>query len=104
KTVDVEAKKMTFLRSLGIRCGNIEATAENRHPEEAEPKLYEASEMILKAASNFCARWCNCCCCMCFLQFCNKLNDQCAIAFTQLCTVLACFECINICCEICSGD
>ncbi|KAH6773360.1 hypothetical protein C2S51_011764 [Perilla frutescens var. frutescens] len=104
KTVDVEAKKMTFLRSLGIGCGNIEATAENRHPEEAEPKLYEASEMILKAASNFCARWCNCCCCMCFLQFCNKLNDQCAIAFTQLCTVLACFECINICCEICSGD
>ncbi|KAH6831738.1 hypothetical protein C2S53_008481 [Perilla frutescens var. hirtella] len=104
KTVDVEAKKMTFLRSLGIRCGNIEATAENRHPEEAEPKLYEASEMILKAASNFCARWCNCCCCMCFLQLCNKLNDQCVTAFTQLCTVLAYFECINICCEICSGN
>lgn len=102
KRVDVEAKKMTFLRSLGMGWGNIEATAENRAPEEAEPKLYETSEMILKAASNFCARWC--CCCMCCLQCCNKLNDQCAIALTQLCTFLACFECINICCEICSGD
>lgn len=107
KTVEesVGAKKITFLRScLAIGFGNLEATAENRPPEQAEPKLYETSEMIFKAATNLCSKWCDCCCCMCFLQFCNRLNDQCAIAFTQLCTVLACFECINICCEICSGD
>ncbi|KAG6425805.1 hypothetical protein SASPL_110009 [Salvia splendens] len=101
---DAGAKKTTFMRSLGIGFGNLEATAENRPPEQAEPKLYETSEMMLKAATNLCAKWCDCCCCMCFLQCCNKVNDQCAIAFTQLCTILACFECINVCCEICSGD
>lgn len=104
KRADVGAKKVTFLRSLGTGFGNLEATAGNRPPEEGEPKMYETSEVIFKAASNFCARWCDCCCCMYLMQCCNKMNDQCAIAFTQLCAFLACFECINVCCEICSGD
>ncbi|KAL8458724.1 hypothetical protein ACS0TY_036292 [Phlomoides rotata] len=97
-------EKITFLRSLGIGFGNIEATAENRLPEEAEPKLYEKSEMIFKAATDWCGRTFDCCCCMCLIQCCGRMNDQCAIALTQLCTVLACFECIDVCCEICSGD
>ncbi|KAI3455638.1 hypothetical protein Pfo_012301 [Paulownia fortunei] len=104
KTADVRGQKITFLRSLGIGFGSIEATAENLPPEHAEPKLYETSEMIFKAASDFCGRMVDCCCCMCFIQFCNRLNDQCAIALTQLCTALACFECINICCDVCTGD
>ncbi|GFP91687.1 von willebrand factor a domain-containing protein ddb_g0292028 [Phtheirospermum japonicum] len=103
KTADVRGQNNSmFLRSLGIGFGNIESTAENRPPEHAEPKLYETPEKIFKAASHFCGRMVDCCCCMCFIQFCNRLNDQCAVAFTQLCTALACFGCIEMCCEVCS--
>ncbi|KAK6148761.1 hypothetical protein DH2020_016286 [Rehmannia glutinosa] len=100
KTADIRGQKTIFLRSLGIGFGSIEATAENRLPEHAEPKLYETSEMIFKAASDCCGRMVDCCCCMCFIQFCSRVNDQCAIALTQLCTALACFGCIEVCCEM----
>ncbi|KAK4395052.1 putative nucleoside diphosphate kinase [Sesamum angolense] len=95
KMPDFKGQKIIFLRRLGIGFGSVQATAENRPPEHAEPKLYETSEMIFKAASDFCGRMVDCCCCMCFIQFCNRLNDQCAVALTQLCTVLACFGCIE---------
>ncbi|KAL7140405.1 hypothetical protein ABFS83_09G118600 [Erythranthe nasuta] len=103
KTVK-EQKNMIYMRRLGIGYGNIVATVENRAPENAEPKLYESTEIIFKAASNLCGRLVDCCCCMCFIQFCNRLNDQCAIALTQLCTALACFGCIEMCCDVCSCD
>ncbi|CAA0829462.1 inter-alpha-trypsin inhibitor heavy chain-related [Striga hermonthica] len=96
-------QKIIYLRGLGLGFGSIEATVENRPPEHAEPKLYETSEKILKAATDCCSRMVDCCCCMCFIQFCGKLNDQCAIACTQLCSALACFGCIEMCCEVCSG-
>ncbi|KAL0415028.1 UNVERIFIED_CONTAM: putative nucleoside diphosphate kinase, partial [Sesamum latifolium] len=102
KTPDFKGQKIIFLRRLGIGFGSVQATAENRPPEHAEPKLYETSEMIFKAASDFCGRMVDCCCCMCFIQFCNRLNDQCAVALTQLCTALACFGCIEVCCDICT--
>ncbi|KAL0319455.1 UNVERIFIED_CONTAM: putative nucleoside diphosphate kinase [Sesamum angustifolium] len=95
KMPDFKGQKIIFLRRLGIGFGSVQATAENRPPEHAEPKLYETSEMIFKAASDFCGRMVDCCCCMCFIQFCNRLNDQCAVALTQLCTALACFGCIE---------
>ncbi|KAL2243178.1 UNVERIFIED_CONTAM: von Willebrand factor A domain-containing protein 5B1 [Sesamum indicum] len=104
KTPDLKGQKIVFLRGLGIGFGSVQATAENRPPEHAEPKLYETSEKIFKAASDFCGRVVDCCCCMCFIQFCNRLNDQCAVALTQLCTALACFGCMEVCCDICTGD
>ncbi|KZV58791.1 hypothetical protein F511_18628 [Dorcoceras hygrometricum] len=96
-------KKITLLRSLGIGFGDLEATAENQPPESAEPKLYETQEKIFKAASDCCGRVLDCCCCMCFIQSCNRLKDQCAVALTQLCTVLACFGCIDVCFDLCLG-
>ncbi|KAG8380177.1 hypothetical protein BUALT_Bualt07G0166400 [Buddleja alternifolia] len=104
KTVDIKEQKIIFLRSLGIGFGNLEATAENRPPEHAEPKLYETSEMIFNAASKCCGRMMDRCCCMCCIQFCNRLNDQCAVVLTQLCTALACFGLIEVCCDICVCD
>ncbi|KAL2462377.1 inter-alpha-trypsin inhibitor heavy chain-related [Forsythia ovata] len=98
---DFEGQKIIVLRSVGIGFGNLEATAKNFPPEKAEPKLYETSTMLSKAASNVGSRLADCCCCMCFIQFCNRLNDQCAIALTQLCTALACLECLNVCCDVC---
>ncbi|XP_073126948.1 uncharacterized protein [Henckelia pumila] len=97
-------QEITLLRSLGMGFGDVVATAENQPPESAEPKLYETQEMIFKVASNCCGRVLDCCCCMCFIQACNRLNDQCAIALTQLCTILACFGCIEVCFDLCLGD
>ncbi|GER53596.1 inter-alpha-trypsin inhibitor heavy chain, partial [Striga asiatica] len=96
---EATGQKIIYLRGLGLGFGSIEATVENRPPEHAEPKLYETSEKILKAATDCCSRMVDCCCCMCFIQFCGKLNDQCAVACTQLCSALACFGCIEMCCE-----
>ncbi|XP_051147950.1 uncharacterized protein LOC127263058 isoform X2 [Andrographis paniculata] len=104
RNLSFKEPKITYLRSLGIGFGNRAATAENVPPDEAEPKLYETSEKIFKAATDFCGRMADNVCCMCFIQCCNRLNDQCAIALTQLCTALACFECMSLCCEVCSGD
>lgn len=94
-------KKIVILHSLGWGFGNLKATIDNLPPETAEPKLHETSEMILKVASNLCSRIVDRCCCMCFIQFCGQLNDRCAIVLAQLCTALACCECINFCCELC---
>ncbi|XP_027124870.1 uncharacterized protein [Coffea arabica] len=94
-------KKIIVLRTVGAGFGSLKATAENVPPETAEPKLHETSEMITKAARNLCGRMLDCCCCMCFIQFCSRLNDQCAVVLTQLCTALACFGCMNFCCEVC---
>lgn len=101
KTGDSKGQKITVLRNIGTSFGNLEATAKNLPPEKAEPNLYETSTMLFKAASNVGSRVADRCCCMCFLQFCNRLNDQCAIALTQLCTALACFGCLKVCCEVC---
>ncbi|KAL3511600.1 hypothetical protein ACH5RR_024317 [Cinchona calisaya] len=98
---ELSGKKIIILRSVGVGFGSLKATADNLPPETAEPKLHETSEMILQAATNWCGKMIDCCCCMCFIQFCNQLNDQCAVVLTQLCTALACFGCMNFCCEVC---
>ncbi|CAI9760533.1 unnamed protein product [Fraxinus pennsylvanica] len=101
KTGDFKGQKIIVLRNICIGFGNLEATAKNLPPEKAEPKIFETSTMLYRAASKVGRRLADRCCCMCFLQFCNRLNDQCAIALTQLCTALACFECLNVCCDVC---
>nr|GME15766.1 inter-alpha-trypsin inhibitor heavy chain H3 [Ipomoea batatas] len=101
---DSTVRKILYLRQLGLGFGNLKATADNLPPEAAEPKLHETSDAIFAAAANCCSKMVDCCCCMCFIQFCSKLSDRCAVTLTQLCTALACFECINVCCEICECD
>lgn len=97
----LSVKKIIYLRALGVGFGNLKATADNLPVEAAEPKLHETSEMVFAAASNLCGKLCDSCCCMCFIQFCSRLNDRCAVTLAQLCTALACFECFSFCCEVC---
>lgn len=97
----LNVKKIIYLRALGVGFGNLKATADNLPVEAAEPKLHETSEMVFAAASSLCGKLCDCCCCMCFIQFCSRVNDRCAVTLAQLCTALACFECISFCCEVC---
>ncbi|XP_021756688.1 inter alpha-trypsin inhibitor, heavy chain 4-like [Chenopodium quinoa] len=102
---DPKPKKLKVLRNIGIGFGNKKATAENIPPGFKEPKMPEPAEVFARAASDCCTTMCGYCCCMCCVQACSKVNNQCAIVFTQLFTSLACFGCIACCSEICcSGN
>ncbi|KAI8553301.1 hypothetical protein RHMOL_Rhmol05G0004300 [Rhododendron molle] len=104
KATDFKGQKTIMLRSLGLGFGNLTATAENLSPGCEEEKLPEAAEIFVKAASNCCGKLCGRCCCMCCIQTCSRMNDQCAIALTQLCGAIACLGCFS-CCELCcSGN
>lgn len=101
KILNSKVPKTIMLQNLGIGFGDLTATAENLPPASEIPKLPEVAEIFVKAASNCCSSVVNKCCCMCCIQCCNKLNDQCVIVLTQLCTALACvgcFECCSFCC------
>ncbi|GAB4838061.1 hypothetical protein Ancab_027591 [Ancistrocladus abbreviatus] len=101
KTHDFEVPRPKALRNLGLGFGNLKATAENIIPGAEEEKLPEAAEIIIKAASNCCGRLWGFCCCMCCIEACSKMNNQCAILLTQACTAFACFGCLECCVEIC---
>uniref|UniRef100_A0A5B7AJY8 Putative inter alpha-trypsin inhibitor, heavy chain 4 n=1 Tax=Davidia involucrata TaxID=16924 RepID=A0A5B7AJY8_DAVIN len=103
-TESAGVQEMLMLRSLGVGFGNLTATAENIPPGFEEPKLPDAAEIFVKAASNWCGKICSHCCCMCCINTCSRINDQCAIALTQLCGALACFGCISCCEACCSGN
>ncbi|KAL5768485.1 hypothetical protein ACOSP7_015033 [Xanthoceras sorbifolium] len=104
KIVDSEVPKTIFLQSLSLHIGfgDLTATAENIPPGYEGPKLPEAAEIFVKAASTCCSSLFNKCCCICGIQCCSKLNDQFVVVLTQLCTGLACFGCFecfsNLCC------
>lgn len=97
-------QRRILLQKLAAGFGNLTATADNIPPGVEEPKLPEAAEIIMKAASNFCGKLCDQCCCMCCIHCCSKMNDQCAIVLAQLCTALACFGCVECCSEVCCAD
>ena len=101
--IDSKGQKTIMLRSLGTGFGNLTATVENTPPGSEGEKLPEAAEIFVKAASNCCGRLCNHCCCLCCIQTCSRMNDQCAIALTQLCGALACLGCFYCCEACCSG-
>ncbi|KAJ9128484.1 hypothetical protein P3X46_034961 [Hevea brasiliensis] len=101
RQVDSESQKIIFLGRLGVGLGNLTATAANIPPGTEEIKSPEATEMLVKAASNCCSRLLDRCCCMCFIQTCSYMNEQCSIILSQLCVALACFECLNFCYELC---
>ncbi|CAM8914279.1 unnamed protein product [Rhodiola kirilowii] len=91
---------VVLLRHLGLGFGNLSATADNSLPGREEPKLPEAAEKFVMAASNCCSKVCGACCCMCCIQACSRINNQCAIVLTQIITSFACLGCIS-CCELC---
>ncbi|KAL9252644.1 Inter-alpha-trypsin inhibitor heavy chain H2-like protein [Drosera capensis] len=100
------AKTQTkLLLNLGIGFGDLKATAENLPPGTEEAKPPEAAEIIRKAASNCCGKLFGYCCCMCCIELCSKINNQCAIVLTQACTAFACFGFLECCVELCcSGN
>uniref|UniRef100_A0A2P2JZ35 Inter-alpha-trypsin inhibitor heavy chain n=3 Tax=Rhizophora mucronata TaxID=61149 RepID=A0A2P2JZ35_RHIMU len=97
-------QRRTLLCSLCVGFGNLTATAENTPAGVEELKLPEAAEIIIKAASHCCGSMWEKCCCLCCIQCCSKMNDQCALVFTQLFTSLACFGCLECCSALCCGD
>ncbi|KAJ6932813.1 hypothetical protein NC651_008283 [Populus alba x Populus x berolinensis] len=97
----MDLPKTIMLGNLCVGFGNLTATAENIPPGTEETKSSEAAEMLVKAASNCCGRVVDRCCCMCFIQSCSYMNNQCAIILSQICAALACVECINCCIELC---
>ena len=82
---DLNSQKVVFLGSLGVSFGNLTATAKNVPPGTEEPKSPEGAQILVKAASNCCS-----------------MNNECSIVFSQLCTALACFECVNCSYELCA--
>lgn len=101
--VGLNGRKIIFLQNMGVGFGDLTATAENLPPESGEQKLHEYEDFMMKAASNCCVELRDRFCCLCCIQACSQLNDRCAVAFTQLCTALACFECLKCCCELCDS-
>ncbi|XP_065868993.1 uncharacterized protein [Euphorbia lathyris] len=100
KQLESESPKMIMLGSLGVGFGNLSATAANVPPGTGEFKSPEATELLVKAASSCCSKMIDRLCCMCFIQTCSHMNNQCSIVLTQLCAALACFECVNCCYEL----
>ncbi|KAF3452012.1 hypothetical protein FNV43_RR08108 [Rhamnella rubrinervis] len=95
KEVESKSEKILYLGSLGIGFGNLTATTENvLLVTEVKPSA-APTDFFVKAASNWCSRMVNRCCCMCCIQACSTMNNQCAIVLTQLCTALACCQCLN---------
>ncbi|GJR97819.1 inter-alpha-trypsin inhibitor heavy chain-related protein [Tanacetum coccineum] len=103
KTETTEKTEMIkVLQQLGVGFGNLIATMENIPP-GFQPKLPDQAEMLVRAAGNCCVNLCGKCCCVCCINILSKMNDQCAIAVTQLCTGLAFLGCF-VCCEVCCGS
>ncbi|KAF0922327.1 hypothetical protein E2562_031819 [Oryza meyeriana var. granulata] len=90
----------TSLNGLTLGFGDIAATRENLSPGFGDTKAPERFEMFEKAVG-CCSRLADCCCCMCVINTCSKINDRCAIVMVQFCgalSCLACFECCSLCC------
>lgn len=101
--VGLNGRKIILLQNMGVGFGDLTATAENLPPESGEQKLHKYKGFMMKAAPNCCVGLLDSFCCLCCIQACSQLNDRCAVAFTQLCTALACFECLKCCCELCDS-
>ncbi|KAJ1296761.1 hypothetical protein BS78_01G327000 [Paspalum vaginatum] len=90
------------LRGLTLGFGDVAATRENLTSGFGDIKTPEKF-VIFEKAAGCCSRMADCCCCMCFIKMCSKMNDQCAIVMVQACTALACLGCFECCSELCCG-
>ncbi|KAD4585036.1 hypothetical protein E3N88_22637 [Mikania micrantha] len=96
-------QKITHMMNITVGFGNLIATVENLPPGIEELKLSEPKGKMMQAASSCWTLCVDRLCCKCFIQTCDKINDQCAIVLTQLCTALACFQCLSCCSETCDS-
>ncbi|KAK7328766.1 hypothetical protein VNO77_22885 [Canavalia gladiata] len=101
---NVQGQREFLLPHLGIGFGNLTATAENTVPGSEDPRGPDRAEIFVKAATNCCGSLCNHCCCMCCIHACTRINNQCAIALSQLCVGLGCLSCLSCCSELCCAD
>ncbi|XP_022953610.1 uncharacterized protein LOC111456095 isoform X1 [Cucurbita moschata] len=101
--VEWKGQEIVLLGNQGVGFGNLTATAENAQPGK-EIKATQATDLLVKAATNCCGRLIDRFCCMCFIKSCMYMNDRCVVAFTQLSAALACCEIFNCCFELCECD
>ncbi|KAK1408536.1 hypothetical protein QVD17_40396 [Tagetes erecta] len=83
---------VSVLHHLGLGFGNMDATYENIPPGFRPPTVNQ-TEKLAKKAGNCCADVFGKCCCMCCIQGCSKINNQCSVVLTQLCGALTCSGC-----------
>ncbi|KAI3773288.1 hypothetical protein L1987_47813 [Smallanthus sonchifolius] len=103
KYIKSKNQKITYMMNLNVGFGNLIATVENLPPGIPELRLSEPKGKMMKAASSCWTIFLDRFCCRCIIQTCGQVNDQCAIVLTQLCTALACFQCLSCCCEMCDS-
>ncbi|XP_068660894.1 uncharacterized protein [Aristolochia californica] len=98
----VKDHRVALLSGLTLGFGNVAATNENLLT-FGDTNLVDSDNMFSKTVRSI-GGLCDCCCCVICIRGCSKMNDQCAIALTQLCTALSCFGCIACCMEVCGGS
>lgn len=102
-STEPDCQKRTVLGNFKSGFGNLTATKENTPLGSNDVRLPDPGEKFVMAASNCCGKMCGHCCCLCCIQMCSRVNDHCAIVFTQLCGALSCLGCYY-CCEACCGS
>ncbi|XP_039014344.1 uncharacterized protein LOC120144317 [Hibiscus syriacus] len=100
KLLESAGPKKILLQILTVGFGNLAATAENIRPGSVEENLPEVMEILNKRSSNWCGQLCKSCYCVCCLDCCSKMNNQCAVILTQVLGAVACFGCCQ-CCALC---
>ncbi|KAL8208464.1 hypothetical protein R6Q57_007876 [Mikania cordata] len=93
---DQEGPKTKIIQVLhfGIGFGNIAATSENIPPGFGLPPPNQ-TEMLVRAAGNCFLNVLGKCCCMCCIQACSRINNQCSVALTQFCGAVSCSTCFE---------
>ncbi|MFS7888734.1 hypothetical protein Hanom_Chr00s000001g01598571 [Helianthus anomalus] len=89
----LKTEKIYTLHHLGLGFGNMVATFENIPPRFV--RAPSQTDKIVSATSNCCADVFSKCCCMCCIQACSRINNQCSVVLTQTCGFLTC----SACCE-----
>ncbi|KAK9075939.1 hypothetical protein SSX86_004269 [Deinandra increscens subsp. villosa] len=89
-----KTEKLKVLHHFGLGFGNIVATYENVPPGFG-PQAPTQTEMLARVAGNCCGDVFGKCCCMCCIQACSKINNQCSVVLTQICGALTCSTCFE---------
>ncbi|KAM3254208.1 hypothetical protein ACQJBY_047998 [Aegilops geniculata] len=99
-----EEPSATPLQGLTLGFGNVTATTENLTSGFGDTRAPDKFEIFGKAVGGCCGRVADsCCCCMCFINCCSKMNDRCAIVLVQMCAALSFLGCFECCTELCCG-